>query len=395
VNGRREKDYNTCKYIYRAEKNSMSYEAEIVIIGAGVIGLAVAYQVAREGRGVYILEKNESFGRETSSRNSGTIHSAILSRRGSLNARLCFEGSQMLYQICRNYGVEYRKTGKLLMACGEAESAALDLLYQRRDEGIEMQRLTLNEIRRLEPDVEGQDGLLLPSAGVVDAYGLMRCYLGLASLKGAQLVCGTEVIGIEKGTDAYRITLRDSTGISSLRAGVVINCAGLYSDKIAAMAGIDIDKAGYRLTYFKGEYYNIDSAIAKRIDRRLIYPMLRAGGVVGIHTVLDIDGRVRLGPNFYPVTEIDYAMDASGKALFVEGVRKLFPFIGAGDIEPESSGIMPRAYGLNEDYRDFVIRHEQDRGLPGFINVLGIESPGLTASPAISKCAVDLVSGLL
>jgi L-2-hydroxyglutarate oxidase LhgO len=373
----------------------MSCDADIVIIGAGVIGLAVASRVAREGRKVYILEKNEGFGRETSSRNSGTIHTSILSPRGSLNARLCFEGAQMLYRICRDYGVDYRKTGKLLVASDEGESAALDLLYQRRDEGIEMQRLSQKEMRVLEPELKGLEGILLPAAGVVDAYGLMRCYLGLASLKGAQLACATEVTAIAKLAEGYRIEIRDATGISSLEARVVINCAGLQSDKIAAMPGIDIDRVGYRLTYFKGEYYNICSARAKKIDRRLVYPLLKTGGLVGIHTVLDVDGKVRLGPDFYPVNEINYAMDDSRKPVFLEGVNKLYSNIDPAEIEPESSGIMPRAYGTNESFRSFVIRHEQDKGFPGFINLVGIESPGLTASPAIAGYVADLIAGLL
>jgi L-2-hydroxyglutarate oxidase LhgO len=258
-----------------------------------------------------------------------------------------------------------------------------------------MQRLSLREMRGLEPDLQGNDGLLLPTAGVVDACGLMRCFLGLAVLKGAQLVCETEVTGIEKLAEGYRILIKDPTGVSSLWSRVVINCAGLQSDKVAAMTGIDIDREGYRLTYFKGEYYNICSSKAKRVNRRLIYPMLKTGGLVGIHTVLDIEGRVRLGPDFYPVEEIDYAMDDSRKPLFLEGVRKLISFIDPCDIEPESSGVMPRAYGRNESFRSFVIRHEQDKGLPGLINVVGIESPGLTASPAIAQRVADLVNGML
>jgi|WetSurMetagenome_2_1015567.scaffolds.fasta_scaffold223769_1 L-2-hydroxyglutarate oxidase LhgO len=370
----------------------MSNEVDVVIIGAGIVGLAVAYQVAREGRSVYIIEKNESFGRETSSRNSGTVHTSILSLRGSLNARLCIEGSRMLYRFCETHSVDCRKTGKLLVACGEAESAALELLYQRRDEGIEMQRLSGREIKRLEPDIQAEDGVLLPAAGVVDAYGLMRCFLGVATLKGAQLVCGAEVTGIEKLAQGYRIQIKDCTGVSSLQSRTVINCAGLQSDQIAALAGLDIDKEGYRLTYFKGEYYALASPLSKRLNRRLIYPLLRSGGLVGIHTVLDIDGRVRLGPDFYPVKKIDYILDERRMSAFLEGVQKLFSFIRAEDIEPESCGVMPRAYATNEDFRSFVIRHEKDKGLPGFINVLGIESPGLTASPAIGQYVADLLN---
>jgi L-2-hydroxyglutarate oxidase LhgO len=373
----------------------MSSEADIVIIGAGIAGLAVAARVAREGRSVYIFEKNEAFGRETSSRNSGTIHTGILSPAGTLNASLCQEGSRRLYQICGEYGVEHRRTGKLLVAAGEGELERLEALYQRREEGIEIQRLSLAEMRRLEPEVQGEAGLLLPGAGVVDAYGLMRCFLGQACLKEAQLVCRAEVRRIEREAAGYLVRIRDEGGDTALKTRVVINCAGLQSDRIASLAGIDIDKAGYRQIYFKGEYYSLAASIAGRVGRRLIYPLLKTGGLVGIHTVLDVDGRVRLGPDFYPVEKIEYAMDDARRAIFVEGARKLFPFVSAADVEPESCGVMPRAYGLNESFRSFVVRHENERGLPGFINVLGIESPGLTASPAIAECVAGLVNEVL
>ncbi len=369
----------------------MSFEADVVIIGGGVVGLAVACHAAREGRSVYILEKNEGFGRETSSRNSGTIHTGILSPRGSINTALCFEGAQILYHFCREHSIDHSRTGKLLAACGEAESEALEILYQRRDEGIEMQRLSRREIQRLEPDIQAMDGVLLPQAGVIDAYGLMRCFLGLACMKGAQMVCSAEVTGLERLGEGFNVFIRDRTGSSSLRSRTVINCAGLNSAKVAALAGIDIDKEGCRLTFFKGEYYSLSSSAAARMRRRLVYPLLDAGGLVGIHNVLDTDGRVRIGPDFYPVAETDYSINDSRKYLFLEKAQKLFPFIKAEDIEPESCGIMPRPYGLNEEFRGFVIRHEKDRGLPGFFNVLGIQSPGLTASPAIGK----LVAGLL
>jgi L-2-hydroxyglutarate oxidase LhgO len=362
----------------------MAQRADIAIIGAGVIGLAVASQVAREDREVYILEKNESFGREASSRNSGTIHTSVLYPRGSLNARLCQESNRLLYELCRQYAVDHSRCGKILVAGGKEEISALEAIYQRREDGVRMEWLSGAEIRRMEPEVKGDAAVLLPEAGVVDAHALLRCYLGLARTRGAQLVCHSEVVGLEKTSAGYRVRIRDSAGLSTLETRAVINCAGLQSDKIAAMAGIDIDKEGYRLNYFKGEYYSICAGKAQRINRRLVYPMLRPQGLIGIHTVLDIDGRVRLGPDFYPVHELDYSLDDSRKTLFYEGVKALFPFVEYEDIQPESTGIMPRLYSGNEKFKEFIIRHEVDRGLPGLISVAGIESPGLTASLAIA-----------
>ncbi len=373
----------------------MAQEADITIIGAGVIGLAVASQVAHEGREVYILEKNEDFGRETSSRNSGTIHTSVLYPRGSLNARLCQESNHLLYEFCRKYAVDHRQCGKILVASGKDEISALEAIYQRREDGIRMEWLSAGEIRQMEPEVKGDAAVLLLEAGVVEAHSLMRCYLGLARTKGAQLVCHSEVIGLEKTSAGYRIQIRDCAGLSSLETRTVINCAGLQSDKIAGMAGIDIEKEGYKLKYFKGEYYSICAAKSQKINRRLVYPMLRPQGLIGIHTVLDIDGRVRLGPDFYPVNDLSYAMDDSRKAIFYAGVKALFPFVEYDDIEPESTGIMPRLYSGNEKFKEFIIRHEEDRGLPGFINVAGIESPGLTASLSIALKVSGLIRDII
>jgi L-2-hydroxyglutarate oxidase LhgO len=373
----------------------MPDDVNIAIIGAGIIGLAVAARVARQDREVYILEKNASFGREASSRNSGTIHSSILSPQGSLNAQLCLEGRHLIYEICQKYAVDCLKCGKLLVANDDLEIAGLESVYRRQEEGIQMQWLSRAELQKLEPEVAGKFGILLPEAGVVDLYGLMRCYLGMAREKGAQLVCQSEVTGIEKTAPGYRITIRDSAGLSTLQTRIVINCAGLQSDIVSALAGIDIIKAGYKLSLFKGEYYTISPARGRRMNRRLVYPMLREGRLMGIHTVLDIDGRVRLGPDFYPADAINYAVDDSRKQIFYDGVRRIFPLVEYAEIDPESAGVMPRLYGANEKFREFIIRHEVDKGLPGLINLVGIETPGVTASPAIARYVNDLLEEIL
>lgn len=373
----------------------MSFDVDIIIIGAGVIGLAVAFVLSRENRNIFILEKNETFGRETSSRNSGTIHTSVLSPSGSLNAKLCSTGNPLLYDLCYKYGIGCRKTGKILVAGNDSEAEILETLFQRKAEGIKMKRLSKSELRKLEPEVKGKSALLLPEAGIVDAYALMRCFLGLAKYNGAQLICKTEVIGIDKERDIYRIHFQDCDGISNINARIVINCAGLNSDKVASMAGIDTSENGLHNCFFKGEYYTICPDKAKRMNQRLVYPMLRQGGLVGIHTVLGVDGRVRLGPDFYPVDKIDYSIDDSRKQNFYEGVQRLFPFVQFEDIEPESTGIMPRLYAKNAKFTEFRIYNEQEKGLMGFINLEGIESPGLTASPAIAQYVSKLVDELL
>lgn len=373
----------------------MVCDIDIAIIGAGVIGLAVACEVSQENRSVLIIEKNDSFGRETSSRNSGVIHSSILNPRGSWNAKLCFEGNHLLYEFAEKYNIDHRKTGKLLAAVEAGEVSALEALYERRSEGIEMQLLSQKEMHKLEPEVNGQAGILLTSAGVIDPYRLMQGYLGLARLKGAQIVMKSAVTGLEKMQDGYNLRIQESDCVSELKSRIVINCAGLNSDKIAALAGIDILKEGYKQFNFKGEFYNISSEKTRNIRSRLIYPMNSGDGLVRIHTVLDLDGRVRLGPNFYPFEGIDYSIDDSGKQLFYEGARRLLPHIGYEDIEPESTGIMPRTYSKDQKFKDFIIRHESNRGLAGLINLVGIESPGLTASLAIGRYVKAIVAEII
>ena len=373
----------------------MACDIDIAIIGAGVIGLAVACEVSQEDRSVLIIEKNDSFGRETSSRNSGVIHSSILNPRGSWNAKLCFEGNHLLYEFAEKYNIDHRKTGKLLAAVDAGEVSALEALYERRSEGIEMQLLSQKEMHKLEPEVNGQAGILLTSAGVIEPYRLMQGYLGLARLKGAQIVMKSAVTGLEKMQDGYNLRIQESGCVSELKSRIVINCAGLNSDKIAALAGIDILKEGYKQFNFKGEFYNISSEKTRNIRSRLIYPMNSGGGLVRIHTVLDLDGRVRLGPNFYPFEGIDYSIDDSGKQLFYEGARRLLPHIGYEDIEPESAGIMPRTYSKDQKFKDFIIRHESNRGLAGLINLVGLESPGLTASLAIGRYVKAIVAEII
>jgi 2-hydroxyglutarate dehydrogenase len=370
----------------------MSCDVDITIVGAGVIGLAVASEVAKEGRCVFILEKNEGFGRETSSRNSGVIHSGLLSPRDSFNSQLCIEGKHLIYEICQKYSVDHRKTGKLLIAQNNHEVEALESLFQHANKQIEMQVLSKANLRKMEPEVLGESAIYLPDAGIVDAYGLMRCFLGLATNKGANLICKSEVIAIEKAAEHYRIAIQEPGGISYLTTRIIINCAGLLSDKVAGMPGIDMN---YKLNYFKGEYYSVCPTKGNLMNHQLVYPMLRPDGLIGIHTVLDIDGRVRLGPDFYPVDKLDYGIGDSRKHRFYDGIRGIFPFIEFDDIDPESSGIMSRLYAKDQPFINFIVKHEESNGLPGFINVVGIESPGLTASPAIGKFVGIIVEDIL
>ncbi len=373
----------------------MWYQVDIVIVGAGVIGLAVASQVAKERREVYVLERNETFGRETSSRNSEVIHTSIFYPKGSLNAKMCTEGNSLLYELCEKYGISYKKIGKLIVAIDDTEVGALGKLFEEgKEDGVNLRMLSQRELNGVEPNVSGVAAIFSPSTGIIDSDGLMRYFLSKARDNGAHIAYNTEVVGIDKVSGGYEVKVKEPSGNFSFTTKVVINCAGFYSDKVASMCGIDIIKAGYKLHYCKGEYYSLSPSKGKMVNH-LIYPMLRPGGLCGIHTVVDVWGRTRLGPDFYYIDEIDYVMNSWRKQLFYESAKRLFPFIEYDDIEPESAGIMCRLYDKGEGFRQFVIRDEYDKGLPGFINLIGIESPGLTSSPAIASYVSHLVDEVL
>jgi L-2-hydroxyglutarate oxidase LhgO len=375
----------------------MSSKADVTIIGAGVIGLAIAAQLAKPNRQVYVLEKNEGFGLETSSRQSGVIHAGIYYPPDSLKARLCVEGNRKLYEICQKYDIGYKKLGKLIVATNDEESGKLEAWLDRgRRNGAEDLRLiSRQEMKALEPNVEGVAAILSPSSGIINSHGLMQYFIARAVEKGAQIAYKSKVVGIEKASDGYEVFVEDSGGKSSFTTGVLVNSAGLYSDKIAELAGIDMDGAGYRLHYGKGEYFSL----RKRQDtlvNRLIYPVPPSNiASVGIHITFDLEGRVRLGPSLRYIDSLDYSVDNSHKKLFYESVKKLLPAIDYDDLEPEMAGIRPKLQEAEGEFRDFVINEESGKGLPAFINLIGIESPGLTAAPAIAEYVAGLIADYL
>lgn len=372
----------------------MPLEVDFAIIGAGVVGLAVAVEIAQEGKGVFVFEKNDTFGLETSSRNSEVIHTGIYYPEYSLKARFCIEGNQLLYELCEKYGIVYKRTGKIIVAANEEEIRKLEELYEQgRRNGIEDLRLLSGvELKRLEPNVEGVAALLSPCTGILDSYSLMRHFYGQARERGAGFVYNTEVIGVEKVRTGYEVQIRDREGVSSFIARILINSAGLNSDKIAQLAGIDLAQANYKLHYCKGEYFSFSSGKGPPVGR-LVYPVPEQAGK-GIHVTVALDGRVRLGPSAHYVEEVDYRVDEAQKVVFYESVKRFLPLLELEDLEPEFAGVRPKLQGPGEDFRDFVIAHEEDRGLPGLINLIGIESPGLTAAPAIARYVAGMVRGM-
>ena len=375
----------------------MSYRGDIAVIGAGVVGLAIAAQVAREHREVYVLEKNETFGQEISSRHSGVIHCGIYYPEGSLKAKMCVAGNHILYELCERYGIGHRRLGKLIVATSDEEIGELQILLERglRNGAEGLRMLSKREIKELEPNVEGVAAILSPATGVIDSHALMKYFIAKAMDGGVQIAYHTKVVGIEKVADGYKVTVEDGTGRFSFITRIVINCAGLHCDKAAELAGIDIAKAGYQLHYCKGEYFSVGSG-KNTLVKRLIFPVPppKLTGV-GIHVTFDLEGRMRLGPSIHYVDSIDYAVDSQHKQFFYDSVRRFLPFIEYNDLEPEMAGMRPKLQEPGGDIEDFVIRDESDKGLPGFIDLIGIESPGLTAAPAVAEYVASLVGELL
>ncbi len=326
----------------------MLFKSDITIIGAGVVGLAIAAKVAGRNRSVYVLEKNERFGQEISSRHSGVIHSGIYYPQGSLKAKLCVEGNHLIYELCQKHSISYKKLGKLIVAISDEETEQLQELKEkgRRNGAAGLKIISRNELKKLEPNVEGVAALLSPSTGIIDSHALMEHFAARAKEGGAEIACRKKVVGIEKLSDGYKVTVEeDEKDKFSFVTHILINCAGLYCDKIAELAGVDVDKAGYRLHYCKGEYFSVGGGKNKLV-KRLIYPVPETKGTgLGVHATLDLEGRMRLGPNAEYVDSIDYSVDSRHKDSFYESARRMLPFIEYEDLDPEMAGIRPKLQG--------------------------------------------------
>jgi L-2-hydroxyglutarate oxidase LhgO len=366
---------------------------DVVIVGAGVVGLAIGAAVADKNRDMYILEKETNYGQGASSRNSEVIHAGLYYPIGSLKAELCVKANPMLYEFCEKNRIPHKRIGKIVVANGEREVKQLEGIVKKASEcgARDLQMIDADEVHRLEPGVKADAAILSPSTGIIDAHGLMDAYYRDARNKAGSdpLVLDTEVTGIRKTDDGYIVEMNSGGEPFKVLSTVVINSAGLYSDKVAEMPGIDIDKAGYRIHWCKGDYFSLSG---KPPASMLVYPPppLDAASL-GIHSVPDLTGRLKFGPNAYYVDEINYAVESEKKPFWRDVVR-YFPTVGLEDLHPDMSGIRAKIQGPGDPVRDFVIRDEEEKGFPGFINLVGIESPGLTASPAIAEIVEGLVS---
>jgi L-2-hydroxyglutarate oxidase LhgO len=362
-------------------------DVAVTIIGGGVVGLAIAAELSQKYSPLFLLERREKCGTETSSRNSEVIHAGIYYPHGSLKAKLCVEGKRLLYELCEKHGIPHKRITKIITATTADELARLDALYHHGlENGVELELLTAEQVHALEPNIASVGGIFSPSTGIISAHGLMDYFYHTAREHGADVLTRCTVVGLQKKNGAFVVTIDESGNRSSFTSEIVVNAAGLESDTIAGLAGIDIDAAGYRLHHCKGSYFAVVNAAKSKLITRLIYPMPPRESL-GVHALIDLGGRLKFGPDveYLPARTYDYRVDESKRRAFAESVRRIVPAITEDDLAPDYSGIRAKLQGPGEPVRDYIIKHETDRGLPGLINLIGIESPGLTASPAIAQ----------
>ncbi|HEX5079955.1 MAG TPA: NAD(P)/FAD-dependent oxidoreductase [Geminicoccaceae bacterium] len=360
-------------------------QVDAVVIGAGVVGLAVARELAMAGREVLVLEAAGAIGTETSSRNSEVIHAGIYYPTGSLKARSCVAGKRLLYDYCAAHGVPHRRCGKLIVATGEAQRATLEGIRAKATaNGVDDLRwLDRAAVRELEPEVEAVAALLSPSTGIVDSHGLMLAYRGEAEDHGAMIAFHAPVIGGSTYEGGIEIAVGGRDPMR-LRARSVVNSAGLHAPAVARMIeGLppELIPPAY---FCKGNYYTLSGA---RPFSRLVYPVPEEAGL-GIHVTIDLGGQVRFGPDVEWVERIHYDVDAGRAAGFYQAIRQYYPGLKDGAIEPGYAGIRPKIAPRGAQAADFVIQGPREHGVPGLVNLFAIESPGLTSSLVLAREAV-------
>ncbi len=363
-------------------------DAEVTIIGAGVVGLAIAEKFTENFSNVFIIERHLSFGQETSSRNSEVIHAGIYYMKDSLKARLCVEGKKLLYDYCDRDDVPYSNCGKLIVATTDTEKDILETIRQTavRNGVDDLKVLERDQVGEMEPNIYALKALYSPSTGIIDTHSLMKQFETNTINNGGQVVYGSEVTGIKHISGGYEITMLDADKTSySFTSRIVINSAGLNSDVVSALVGISDEKL--KINFCKGEYFRINPP-KNRLIKRLIYPVpYQNMEGIGIHVTIDMGGGVRLGPDvkFMESNIYDYTLTPSKQEKFYREAKRYLPFLEFDDIAPEMAGIRSKIQKPGDPQQDFYIREETDRGYPGFINLIGMESPALTSSLAIAK----------
>jgi L-2-hydroxyglutarate oxidase LhgO len=368
----------------------MSESVECVVIGAGVVGLAVARALALRVREVVVLEAEDAFGTHTSSRNSEVIHAGIYYPKDSLKARFCVAGKKRLYAYCAEHGIAHQNVGKLIVAVEESEMASLKARKAAAEaNGVnDLRWLTAAEAKAMEPELACVGALLSPSTGIIDSHGLMLAYLGDLEDKGGALALKSPVTGgvVEEG--GIRLSVGGASPLE-LTARIVVNSAGFSAPKVARSIK-RVPRLSIPTDYLcKGVYFTLAS---KSPFARLVYPVPELAGL-GIHLTLDLGGGARFGPDVEWVDHIDYSVDPERGKSFYAAIRRYWPGLADGALLPGYAGVRPKIQGPGEAARDFMVVGPEEHGVAGLVNLFGIESPGLTSSMAIGEYVADVVAG--
>jgi L-2-hydroxyglutarate oxidase LhgO len=360
---------------------------DCVVIGAGVVGLAVARALALAGREVVILEAEEAIGTHTSSRNSEVIHAGIYYPQGSLKARACVRGKHLLYEYCVRHGIPHARCGKLIVATAAGQVPELEGIQAKAHaNGVtDVVRMDRAQALALEPELSCVAALYSTSTGVIDSHALMLGFLGDAQANGAMLALGSRLeraVVRENG-----IELRVA-GADAILARCVVNSAGLSAPGVALRIDGYPRSSAPRELYAKGNYYALSR---KAPFSRLVYPVPEPGGL-GVHITLDLAGQARFGPDVEWVERIDYSVDPNRAERFYAAIRRYWPGLPDGALAPGYAGIRPKISGPAEPAADFLIQGPADHGIAGLVHLFGIESPGLTASLALADDVARLVS---
>lgn len=363
---------------------------DCIVVGAGVVGLAVARELALAGREVLVVEAESMIGSQVSSRNSGVIHAGIYYDKDSVKARVCVAGKHALYRFCEAHGVHHRRIGKLIVATEPGQLPALDALAAKASaNGVDdLQRLSAGEARALEPAVNCVGALLSPSTGIVDAHEYMLALQGEAEAHGAMVCLSTPCLGGRVGGNlGLELTLGGAEAMT-LCCSTLVNCASLGAQDVARkLQGLPPESVP-PLYYAKGNYFGLQGPTP---FSRLIYPM-PDGAWLGTHSTLDLGGRCRFGPDMHWVQELDYDVDDTEMDAFYGAIRRWWPGLPDGALYADYTGIRPKLYGPGEPVADFMIQGPDEHGVPGLVNLYGIESPGLTSSLAIAEQVARLVN---
>ena len=368
----------------------MSHErVDCVVVGAGVVGLACARALASAGRDVIVVEAENAFGTVTSARNSEVIHAGIYYPTGSLRALLCVRGKALLYDYCASHGVNHRRCGKLIVAQNDAEVAQLQIIEQRaRANGVhDLQWLSRAEALALEPQLQCMRALLSPSTGIVDSHGLMLALLGDAQAAGTMLALLSPVLRAAATPQGIELEVGGDTA-TTLLADAVVNSAGHGAPVLAAATrGLAAEHVPQRF-FAKGCYFTLGG---RSPFSHLVYPAPGESSHLGVHLTLDLGGQAKFGPSFRWVDTLDHTLDEAEADHFYDEVRRYWPGLKDGALQPGYVGVRPKIRGPGEPAQDFRIDGPPQHGVPGLVNLFGIESPGLTSSLAIA----ERVAGLL